>query len=103
MPARTGKLLLRAAGLPHVAEGVEVETHLLEPAADGLHEALGPGLRAREDPEPRVRMADARAAAARERLRRGPAADRCIARGLVTLLQLFGANYGASVDAIALK
>ena len=38
--------LLRAAGLPHVAEGVEVETHSLELAADGLYEALGPGLRA---------------------------------------------------------
>ena len=75
--------LLRAAGLPHVAEGVEVETHSLELAADGLHEALGPGLRAREDPEPRVGMAGARAAAARERLRRRTAADRGIARGLV--------------------
>ena len=40
-------------------------------------------LRAREDPEPRVRVAGARAAAAGERLRRRTAADRGIARGLV--------------------
>ena len=78
-----GKHLLRAAGLPHVAEGVEVETHSLELAADGLYEALGPSLCAREDPEPRVRMAGARAAAAGERLRRGTATDGGIALGLV--------------------